>query len=592
MALVLEIDNDFHARLLEVAGGDKVEAKLLLRSAHRATRSAAQLGGSYDFDNFTLNHFRSSLSGNYGDLFRDAQKLNDQELALEPRRMAFQGVPDSVREEHSAFCLLMYQGKQIRFLDRHPGETPEAFANRPRKTAVNITRVIVNALSRLYAARPARKLAETTADEIKTALVGDKELGVPGIWSDDYDMELLEADRYTRLEGTTSVRPFYDDETPGSIKLVVFHSHQLRIIPNPAKPWKPKAVIERHSPFEGEGQIIIWTEKSFLQLDADGSVDPSSGPHSMGRIPHTFFRDSKAPTGSFFVEGRGRGLCDANAVVNAKLTDLNEVYQYQGFAVPVVTNYDGADELMLGPRRPIEFKDIENGQPHGVEFVAPPSKLGELRAEVNADIDMQFKVNGVPPAATGAPINQRSLSGTSIQQSMRPLLEDFEERARLFTPYDLDLADNALSVRAEHDNGFEYDRASQRPAYQVDYQEPTFPLDTDSRIKGESHDIGNGMRTQPEIMMEQDPDRFPTIEDAILQWKKNLELQRNNTLPEETAGAEEVEGEDLTESLTSPAALTEGATDWVDAELAELREGRDGPAVDFLAAFARGKIQA
>ena len=585
--MVTEFDpyRPFHARLLEIAGGDMDEGRLLLRAANKAGRSAGQMGGGYDFDNFTVNHFRSSFGGRDGNLFRDAQLLNDQELALNPRRLAFQGVPDGVREEHSAFCLLMMQGKQIRFLDRHPGETPEAFANRPRKTALNITRVIINALSKLYAEKPARKLAESTPEEIKTALAGDDEAGIDGIWNDDYDMELLEVDRYTRLEGTTSVRPFYDDEVKGHIKLVVFHSHQLRIIPNPSKPWKPKAVIERHSPFEGGGVIIIWTERSFLQLNADNSVDPSSGPHGMGRIPHTFFRDSKPATGSFFVEGRGRGLCDANAVINAKLTDLNEVYQYQGFAVPEVVNYDSAKDLVLGPRRPVEFEDIEQGQPFGINFKAPPSNLPQLRAEVNADIDQQFRVNGVPPAATGAPINQRSLSGTSIKQSMRPILEDFRERVRLFTPFDQDLADNALSVRAEHDPEFDYDRKTQRPRYQVDYQEPSFPLDTDSRIKSESHDLAHAMRTEPELMHEKDPDRYPTVEDAIVQWKKNMELQRMNPLPD--AAGEDVPGEDLTAGLVEDTPLIEGDTTWIDAELDELKAGVNGNG-DLLGALARG----
>jgi len=581
----------FHRRLLEVANGDLEEAKLLMRAAARAGKTQGQLGSGLDFDNFTVNHFRNSLAfGRRGSVFRDAQLLSDRELTIDARRMAFQGVPDGVREEHSAFCLLMYQGRQIRFLDRHPGETPEAFANRPRKTALNITRVIINALSKLYAQRPARKLAESTDDAIKIALVGDEAAGIDGIWSDDYDLELLETDRYTRLEGTTSVRPFYDADHPGHIKLVVFHSHQLRIIPDPAKPWQPKAVIEKHNPFDGSGSVIIWTARTFLQLNSDGTVDPSSGPQSMGRIPHTFFRDGKAATGSFFVEGRGRGLCDSNAVLNAKLTDLNEVYQYQGFAVPQITNLDGEDDLVLGPRRPLKFNDVEAGQPHGIEFKAPPSNLPQLRAEVNADIDAQFRVNGVPPAATGAQVNQRSLSGKSIAESMRPLLEDFRERSRLFAPFDKDLADNALSVRAEHDAGFEYDRKTQKPRYQVDYQEPSFPLETDARIKSESHDIAFAMRTEPEIMHERDPDRFKTVEDATEQWQKNQELQRGN--PNPSAGEEEpAAGEDLTESLTAPEALTEGATDWIDAELAELeRTGEKNG--DLLAEFANGNVRA
>ncbi|HET99733.1 hypothetical protein LCGC14_0273130 [marine sediment metagenome] len=593
--------HSFHARLLEVADGDIEEAKLLLRAKRRAGNDARGL----NLDNLTINHFRHSLTfGRSGNIFRDAQLLNDQELQMNARRLAFGGPPARVREEHSQFCLLMFQGYQIRFLDRHPGETPEAFANRPRKTAVNITRVIINALSKLYAKRPARKLVESTSEQVKLALVGNQEAGVEGIWSDAYDLELLEADRYTRLEGTTSVRPFFDRDHPGNIKLVVFHSHQLRIIPNPAKPWKPLAVIERHKPFESEGAVIIWTAKSFLQLNSDGSVDPSSGQHTMGRIPHTFFLDRKAATGSFFVEGRGRGLCDANAVINAKLTDLNEVYQYQGFAVPEIVNWDEEEDLTLGPRRPVHFKDIQGDQPFGIEFKAPPPMLKELRAEVNADIEQQFRANNVPPSATGAEINRRSLSGRSIQESMRPLLEDLQERARLFSPFDVDLADNALSVRAEHDDDFNYEREKEKPRYHIDYQEPDFPLGTDDRVKSESHDLAHAIRTEPEIMMERDPDRFPTIEDAQKEHQANLAYQRQNPLVQD-GSATEVEGEDFLESLLKDHPLAEGDLTWVREELAALQAQAEADETgsskakpkangngDLLGELARGKVKA
>lgn len=525
-------------KLLGIAGGDVREAKLLLRALNRGHDKI--ISNSLSYDNAFTSSLPWSQSSKSGSRYRASQLLADQQLHISPRSLAFSGPPDSVREEHSAFCLLMYQGYQLRFLDKHPGETTEDFVDRPRKVAINITRVIINALSQLYAKRPTRELKDSTPDSVKVALIGDDDAGITGLWSDAYDLELLEADRYTRLEGTISVRPFYDETAPGKIRLWVFHSHQLRVVPDLSKPWQPKAVIERHEPFGARTRIVIWTARTFLTVDEEGVITGEQ--HGLGKIPHTFFFDRKPSTGSYFVEGRGRGLCDANAVINGKLTDLNEVFQYQGFAVPEVVNSDD-DDIVLGPRRPLRFSPTDKNQPFGVSFKQPRSQLAELRADIDADIDTQYRVNGVPIATDGAAISKRSVSGVSIRESMRSLLKDFVERSRVFTPYDLDLVDNCLRMRAEHDDAFSYDPESDKPAYALDFKEPDLPLQIRDQLAKDEFDVAQGAKTPPDLMRRDEPGKWKTDEEAVEKWKSNLDLL--NTHPRPAGMVEEVEGEDV-----------------------------------------------
>lgn len=505
-----DLHDPVNKRLLVLAQGDVEEARLL-RQAIRLARGRTM--GAMDVDSLLIPRFRRSLSrsgATRGGAFREAHKLAVDQAKLNIRETAFSGIRDGPREEHAAFCYLMYQGYQQRFIDRHPGEEPEAFLDRARKSAINLTRMVIRVLSQLYRKPPTRTLGDTTSDGVKMALAE--------IWSDQFNLDLLDVDRYTRLLGTVAVRPFWDPESPGGIRLWAFMSHQLRVIPDTDKPWKPKAVIERHEPFAAATKVVIWTDKSFLLIRENGEAEGL--PHGMGRIPLTFFRDYKSYT-SFMVEGRGRGLCDQNALINGKLTDISEIEQFQGFAVPIAINPE-EDDVTIGPRKVMVFKPGSKDEPFGLQFAQPNAPLRDLRAGIEGDIKNVLMQEQVPPAALGAAIDQRSLSGVAIRHAMQPITDDNAERGRVFTPIEHDLADAALCVKNRHDPGFTYLRESEKPTFAVDWAEPDFPLDTDDQIKEDEFNIAHGINTPAAIMRRKDPTRFKTHEGAVEQWHKNI----------------------------------------------------------------------
>lgn len=498
-----------NAKLIELAQGDVAEARLL-REAIALASERPQTSLS-NLDTQVFPRFRRSILSGRGSAHRDAHALVVAEERANIRELAFRGPGDQFREEHAAFCYLMYQGYQQRFVDRHPGETPEDFLNRARKSTMNLTRVVIRVLSQLYRRPPKREVAEGTPEHIATAL--------NELWSDQYNLDLLAIDRYTRLVGTVAVRPFYDPESPGKIRLWAFLSHQLRVIPDPKRPWKPRAVIERHEPFKERTRIIIWTAKTFLLITEKGIA--KGMPHTLGRIPLTFFKDDRCFT-SFFVEGRGRGMCDQNAVINAKLTDINEIEQFQGFSVPVAINPDEKTKLVIGPRRVVVFRPDTKDEPVGLTFESPDAPLGQLRAGIDKDINNLFREQQVPDAALGAEIGRRALSGVAIRQAMSPILEDNKERALMMSPVELDMADNALRIRSSHEgDAFPYKPDEERPVFATHYAQIEFAIDVRDQISQEEHDIAHAMRTPAQIMREKDPVRFKTPEDSLEQWNKN-----------------------------------------------------------------------
>lgn len=457
-----------------------------------------------------------------GETFRKAEKIARREIRLATRQIAFGALPDPIREEYASFCHLMYKGFQKRFLNRHPEEEPEEFLERPRKTTLNLTKLIVKVKSLLYKNPPVREI-----DEEWSAINPKISNRLSTLWSDLWNLTMIHVDRMTLLLGTVSVRPMIDQSSKGGIRLWVFLPNQLRVIPNPTQPWRPQAVIERHDPENRHGKIIIWTDKS--QLDIEGGAIVQVKPHGMGRIPHTFFKN-ELDFQSYFVEGAGRGLCDENANINDKLSDLNEIVQMQGFGNAQVFN-PTEDKITVSPRSAMVFEtdreSAELGIKQGIEYAKPDAPIPDVRADVESDIMNLLKIHRVPEAAVGVDLGRRALSGIALRAAFSPLLDDLEEREKLFRPYEADLADNALRVLNEYEEGFSYSPAiNGRPEFSVKFQEPALPVSTDDQLKSDEFDIAQGITTPAAIIRRKDPARFDTHEEAVEQWRKNLDEVR------------------------------------------------------------------
>ena len=339
-----------------------------------------------------------------------------------------------------------------------------------------------------------------------------------------------------------AVRPIYEPTVAGKILLWVFYSQQLRVIVDENRPWLPKAVIERLHPFaKNPGQVInVWTAKHFVQKDGKKFTVEA---HGMGRIPHVFVRDELSYT-SFFVEGRGRRLCEPNAILNNDLSDFEEVKQMQGFSVLEIINAK-EDNVRIGPREGFKFEPQDNDVPFGVNFKSPNAPLGELGKSLDDAIRHILMVNDVPVAALGAAIDQRQLSGEAIRAAMQPIIDDMEERAAIFEPIEWDLADSMLRVVTVNERGqFRYNPATERPEFDVKYQGLEFPKSTADRIRQDEFDVATGKKTPAQLMRRDDPDAFPTEEDALSKWTQNLDETAtagfDRTSAEPTAGELEI----------------------------------------------------
>ena len=500
--------------VLARVAGDEQEAKLILRAVDRAVDE----GGALHLDGFST---RGSGQGIFGGLsldqtaYRNHHSMILKAIDQDPRQVAFRGEDEQAREEHAAFAWMMYCGHQARFLDRHPGETTAEFLDRPGKITCNVTRLVINTLSKLYH-RPATR---DVAPEFKAAQP-EAAAALEALWSGGLlDLALLEADRRTRLLGVCGIRPWYDPDSPGKIRIMLLLSHQLRMIQDQDRPWKPAAVIERVAPFTRGAQIVIWTAKTFVRFVPGENADVEIQPHGMARIPVVLFRDSYQGGADLFVPGREHSLADPNAALNSLLTDVTEILKYQSFGVPVLVNPTGVQQR-VSPRTPLVFRPTP-GQAHGLSFAPPGAALAELRAPVTDKIIQILRENDVPPAALGVDISSAPTSGASIQMAMAPIQADMNLRAILFAPQERDLFDACLRVRAEYDPEFRYEPSNSLPNVRIRYAALEFPLDTYPQIAINENEMAHGITAPWELIRKNNPDL--TEEEAIARWKKNID---------------------------------------------------------------------
>ncbi len=418
---------------------------------------------------------------------------------------------DTAREEECWFFLQMYKGLQEQFIDKYPDETVEEFAKR-WKCTINLTRPIIDILSGLYRRAPQRTIE--AADRIKKRM--------HRVWREsETDSFMISADRTTRLTGTVAVRPYYDKST-GRVRYWLFTQDKLRVIEDEENPASPKAVVVRwvtrdsRNPRKLVRIAHIWTAEEFTKLVNGAEVKGARTGHGFGCVPLVFFHD-KQDFESFFTYGRGRDICQTNCVINNKLTHKLETIIYQGLGIPVLKNPSPNKEIVFSPKRAITI-ELPPGREGGLEFVSPNAPIAELLQDIEADVQHLLLANRIPESAIR--IKAGPASGVAIIAENIPLIEDREERMRLFASKERELAELTLKTLNEFEDDFDFSRDSDDFDFHVNYKEPEFPLNVTERITRDEFLLRNGLIRPWQIWMRDDPDRFPGEDEARKTWEK------------------------------------------------------------------------
>lgn len=424
----------------------------------------------------------------------------------------FAGPEDEpARLELARFCHDMYRGDQLRHLPRLPGESAIEYSRRPHKQFLNLTRVLIDVLSQLYREPVNRRIAAGAATERIQRAYGRNPMG----------QLMLTVDRLTRLQGVCALRVGYQE---GEVRLWPYPAHRLLVVPDPTLPLRPLAVVALAAGEEGTTPLAhVWTAQNVTTV-YQGRV-AGEARHGLGRIPFVFFHDG-LPVDGFWCEGRGRSITHANAIFNAKLSELAYTVAMQGFGVMEIVNPDPSQEIAIGPGRAIAFS-VSNDQPFGVNFKAPDAPIAGLIADLEFLLRTLLKTQRIPESVLSVSVGH-NVSGASIIAAASPVLEDRVERMNLFRAAEADLLDAVVTVLREHEGVVANDAA-----VTLDFAEPRLEQNVAERVALDDWRLKHAMATPWQLMLRDDPDAYDDLEHARHVWLANREaLAAARQLPE------------------------------------------------------------
>ena len=468
----------------------------------------------------------------------------NQQSHLLRDRYALSVLEEEAREEEAWFRAQMYQGKQVQFLDRLEGEEPEDFRKRRNKETRNVTALLVDMKGMLYRQPPRRKVAPASEDDASeaTATLEAISAALDAIWT-DHDLAINEvlklADRMAYLQGLVALRPWYD-KAADRMHVRFYPKHRIRIVENPDDPRDPLAIIFRWdalNPINGKPytRAQIWTDESFQEHDVNGWAAPEAHPYK--RKPVVVVWNEYSPE-TFWTDGRGGGICEANTIINNHLTDWNHTAEFQSFAVPVVKGSAPGAAEKIGPGQPMHF--VGKNASDGLTFVSPDWKTSEQIAFLREKIDGVLEVERIPKSAIR--LEKSATSGLEVIAQNIPLDEYREERREVFVPVERKLASLMLQQLHEHRDGFNVDPEGVGWQLHVDYAEPVRPADKQQQIAWETHELERGLIHPWQLWMRHDPDRFASEDEAKEAWIAHLQ---DKVDVEASAPADELRALDL-----------------------------------------------
>jgi len=91
---------------------------------------------------------------------------------------------------------------------------------------------------------------------------------------------------------------------------------------------------------------------------------------------------------------------------------------------------------------------------------------------------------------------------------------------RLFASKERELAELTLKTLNEFEDDFDFSQDFDEFDFRINYKEPEFPLNVTERIARDEFLLRNGLISPWQIWMRDDPDRFPSEDEARKTWEE------------------------------------------------------------------------
>ena len=406
------------------------------------------------------------------------------------------------RKDNSIKRLSYYHDEQesyiIEMLEKHHAD-PGAFS----PVFFNVCKKIINQLAMVYMADATRELADATDR--------DKVIFNQIVESSNLNLKMKTASRYTQLLKTIMLRPIWRQ---GKMDLDILTPDILDIEYGDS-PEILKRVMVTHYPQSGESKDIeysMWTDETYKRLDYNGNTITSE-PNPYNTITFIPIWDAFPATGGFWLPG-GEDLVSVQSTINAKLTDLMLVLEYQGFGVPVAKGLPMGGRLEIGFNTAIEIENPEGS----FTFEKTNSPIQAILNSIQFLASNLALSNGLSAASMSTKPTQES--GLSRISGSAELTELRKDQISLFGRYERQLFNMFRLVWNVHNPT---KKISDTARLKIDFFDPRPVMSPDKQAELWQAELAMGTLSRTDILMLKNPDL--SKEDAI---QKLAEIQAEN----------------------------------------------------------------
>lgn len=443
------------------------------------------------------------------------------------------------RQRKQFFYYAGHENEVISYLENALCESfGDSFIERYQPNYINFLELIINSLAIVYKEPASRKIVLPGEDD-ESKKVTDLNEYYKRIQPLNANTLDKKAHRFAKLFDNSWTQVVFD-KTIGRFRYEVEQNNKLTVLPDDNNPLKASAIAYTKK-FEGKEYTVIWTPEEHLKMDSNknrfaiGDNGGMVNPYQMITFNNLLLSSTNEG-----IWGNGQeDLVNASEQVNVLLTFYvnRSIFQgTQGTLFSYNLNIEGKGkkdapvELRQGYAHPVHVKGVKRDEmPPDMKYVSFEPYLDQIRESVDWMIKTSASLKGLNPNDILSQIKD-----TSDYQKMMDAVGKMEVRrddvepCRVYEKERFETLKTINNVEARGAQGKEFNlmEIPEDAELHIDFVEPEVIKTPEDEQKENEFNYKHNLSTPALTLMEKNPDRYKTIEDAESQILKNKEFNR------------------------------------------------------------------
>jgi len=324
-----------------------------------------------------------------------------------------------------------YKGRQRVYLEQDIYDLfPESkdLVKEYMRLGPNMMAMIADANSMVYKNSVIRKVDHEKTDKLY------KE------WAQKIQLDLLMdlANKMTFVQRTIHIRVNRDGD---DVALDIIGQGITDVVQNPLKPSEAIAIIYEINTVDtitNDPKILyVYTdsERHFVFDESDNIITLPENPDMVNPYNELNFVkcEYQLVTDEYFDMPSER-LVDLQSGINIEETEMEYIKAHQAFSVPFITNWQGKNQPVLSPARPLVFNSDIDGNEGRLDFATPRPAIAELwviSKEKRAEAANEFNIDPMSLRLEG-----NAPSGEALKASARRLVEERQRQIKYWYSYE------------------------------------------------------------------------------------------------------------------------------------------------------------